>query len=104
MGSEMCVRDGSQATHWAACAALGAQVTGRACKVWLDRDRDMVQTGNRHPFWTRYEAAFDDSGRIIALRAHIYSDGGFSIDLSCVVLDRAAVSYTHLSPPTHTEC
>jgi xanthine dehydrogenase large subunit len=79
----------SQATHWAAFAALGAQVTGRPCKVWLDRDRDMVQTGNRHPFWTRYEAAFDDSGRITALRAHIYSDGGFSIDLSGAVLDRA---------------
>ena len=79
----------SQASQWAAFAALGAQVTGRPCKVWLDRDRDMVQTGNRHPFWTRYEAAFDETGRITALRANIYSDGGFSLDLSGAVLDRA---------------
>lgn len=79
----------SQATHWAAFAALGAQATGRPVKVWLDRDRDMVQTGNRHPFWSRYEAGFDETGRITALRAHIYSDGGFSIDLSGAVLDRA---------------
>jgi xanthine dehydrogenase large subunit len=32
----------SQANQWASLAALGARATGRACKVRLDRDDDMI--------------------------------------------------------------
>ncbi len=58
-------------------------------KVWLNRDEDMVITGHRHPFWTRYEAGFDRAGRILGLKVEIYSDGGWTADLSSPVLDRA---------------
>ena len=43
----------SQATQWAALAALAARMTGRPCKVRLDRDDDFILTGKRHDFRCR---------------------------------------------------
>jgi len=79
----------SQATQPACIAALAATLTGRPVKVWLDRDTDMKTTGGRHPFWSRYEAGFDEDGRILAFDVHIYCDGGWSADLSGPIMDRA---------------
>jgi xanthine dehydrogenase large subunit len=79
----------SQASVYACMAALAATRTGRAVKVWLDRDTDMAQTGKRHPFLARYEAGFDTRGRLIALDVQIYADGGWSLDLTGPILDRA---------------
>jgi xanthine dehydrogenase large subunit len=79
----------TQAAPFAAMAALGARVTGRPVKVWLNRDQDMAQTGKRHPFVTRYEAGFGKDGSLKALKLDIVSDGGFSNDLSRAILDRA---------------
>jgi xanthine dehydrogenase large subunit len=78
----------TQAAQFAAMAALGAAVTGRPVKVWLDRDQDMLTTGKRHPFWTRWEAGLDEEGRILALVVRTFSNGGFSTDLSVAILDR----------------
>jgi xanthine dehydrogenase large subunit len=79
----------TQAAGFAALAALGATVTRRPVKVWLNRDQDMEQTGKRHPFWTRYEAGFSEDGQLLALKAELVSDGGWSNDLSHAILDRA---------------
>lgn len=79
----------SQATNVACLAALGAQLTGRPVKLWFDRDTDMTQTGHRHPFWSRYVAGFTHQGDLLALRVQIFSDGGWSQDLSGPVMDRA---------------
>ena len=79
----------TQAAPWAALAALGAHQTGRPVKVWLSRDQDMVQTGKRHPFLTRYDAGFDADGTLVALDAKVYANGGWSLDLSHSILDRA---------------
>ncbi|MEE2644681.1 MAG: xanthine dehydrogenase molybdopterin binding subunit [Myxococcota bacterium] len=78
----------TQAAHYGAMAALGAWVTGRPVKVWLDRERDMRMTGKRHPFLSRYEAGFSETGELLALRADCFSDGGWSSDLSGAILDR----------------
>jgi xanthine dehydrogenase large subunit len=79
----------SQATHFAALAALGARVVGAPVKVWLSRDLDMQMTGKRHPFWSRYRAGFDEHGRLTALDVQTFADGGWSVDLSPAILDRA---------------
>lgn len=79
----------SQATNFACFAALGASVTGKAVKVWLNRDEDMTITGKRHPFLSTYEAGFDAKGRLVAFRADLVCDGGWSIDLSGPIVDRA---------------
>jgi xanthine dehydrogenase molybdopterin binding subunit len=79
----------SQATHFAALAALAAVRLRRPVKVWLSRELDMQMTGKRHPFWSRYRAGFDADGRITGFEAFTYADGGWSVDLSPAILDRA---------------
>src|SRR5262249_50014058 len=78
-----------QANPWAAIAALGAWKTRRPVRVRLPRVLDMALTGKRHPFLARVAAGFHDDGRIEWLRASLYSDGGWSLDLSDPVMWRA---------------
>lgn len=71
-------------------AALAAHLTGRPVRVTLDRDVDMLITGQRHAFVARYRAAAaPDTGRLLALDAQLFNNGGFSMDLSGPVADRA---------------
>ena len=49
----------------------------------------MQMTGKRHPFWSRYRAGFTADGRITALEVFTYADGGWSVDLTPAILDRA---------------
>ena len=79
----------TQAANYAALASLAAVVTGRPVKVWLNRDQDMMWTGKRHPFVTRFDVGFTNEGLLVALDAQLFSDGGFSTDLSRAILDRA---------------
>lgn len=79
----------TQANAWAAIAALGAWKTGRPVSVRLPRVLDMVLTGKRHPFLGRFEAGFSRDGRLQGLRMSLYSDGGWSLDLSEPILWRA---------------
>jgi xanthine dehydrogenase large subunit len=78
-----------QANPWAAIAALGAWKTKRPVRVRLPRVLDMALTGKRHPFLARYNVTFDSDGRVLALTASLYSDGGWSLDLSEPVMWRA---------------
>src|ERR1700730_777184 len=79
----------SQAAQWAAIAALAARITGRACKIRLDRDDDMIMTGKRHDFRVDYHAGFDADGRLAALDIALASRCGYSADLSGAINDRA---------------
>jgi xanthine dehydrogenase large subunit len=79
----------TQAAQWAAIAALGARVTGRPCKIRLDRDDDMSLTGKRHDFLTDYEAGVDIDGRIQAFETVMASRCGYSADVSGAINDRA---------------
>lgn len=79
----------TQANPWAAIAALGAWKTRRPVRVRLTRSLDVALTGKRHPFLARYRAGFDDDGRLRGFAVHLYSDGGWSLDLSEPVLWRA---------------
>ena len=79
----------TQASHWAAIAALAARVTGRPCKLRLDRDADMAMTGKRHDFDVTYAVGFEASGRIRAVDIDLDARCGYSADLSQGVIDRA---------------
>jgi xanthine dehydrogenase large subunit len=78
-----------QATPFAAIAALGAWKTRRPVRVRLTRDLDMAMTGKRHPFLARYSAGLDRDGRLQAVRIQLFSDGGWSLDLSEPVMWRS---------------
>jgi xanthine dehydrogenase small subunit len=79
----------TQAALPAALAALAARVTGVPVRVRFNRDQDMAITGHRHPFHAQYEVGFDDRGHLLAARIHLYSNGGWALDLSQAVTDRA---------------
>ncbi|WP_342628916.1 xanthine dehydrogenase molybdopterin binding subunit [Nguyenibacter vanlangensis] len=79
----------SQANTPACLAALAAELTGRAAKMRLDRDDDMVMTGKRHDFVVEYDVGFDDDGRILAVDMVLAARCGWSADLSGPVTDRA---------------
>jgi xanthine dehydrogenase large subunit len=81
-----------QAAPFAAVAALGAWRCGRPVRVRLSRALDFALTGKRHPFLGRFEVGFDDDGRLLALRLRLWSDGGWCLDLSEPVLQRALLN------------
>jgi xanthine dehydrogenase large subunit len=78
----------SQATQWAAIAALAAQVTRRPCKLRLDRDDDFVLTGKRHDFRCDWRVGVDAEGRIRGYAVEHLARCGYSADLSSGVVDR----------------
>jgi xanthine dehydrogenase large subunit len=79
----------TQANPFASIAALGAVLTKRPVRVRLDRLRDFLLSGKRHPFHAAYRVGFDDDGKLLALDVELTSDGGYSLDLSFPVLGRA---------------
>jgi xanthine dehydrogenase molybdopterin binding subunit/xanthine dehydrogenase small subunit len=79
----------TQGNAFAAMVALGATKTGLPVRLQLDRDLDMMITGKRHPFFSRFTVGYNAAGMILAAAVDLYSDGGWSLDLSQPVLDRA---------------
>jgi xanthine dehydrogenase large subunit len=78
----------SQATQWAALAALAAWKTGQPCKMRLDRDDDMTMTGKRHDFRVDYAAGFSREGGLRSVDVTLSARCGHSEDLSLGVVDR----------------
>jgi len=79
----------TQGNHVACWAALLARATGHPVKVRLTRDDDMIMTGKRHRFLIRYDAGFDDDGRLQAVSFELNSDAGMASDLSFAIMERA---------------
>ncbi|MSU59873.1 MAG: xanthine dehydrogenase molybdopterin binding subunit [Pedosphaera sp.] len=79
----------TQAATPAALAALAAHHTGRPVRVRWNRDQDMAITGHRHPFLAKFHVGFNERGELLAVKAHLWSNGGWSLDLSQAVTDRA---------------
>ena len=78
-----------QANPYAAIAALGAWKTRRPVRVRLTRELDMAMTGKRHPYLARFAAGFDRAGRLEGARIELFSDGGWSLDLSEPIMWRS---------------
>lgn len=70
-------------------AAIGAYHTKKPVRMVLDREEDMMSSGTRHPFYFKYKAGIDKSGKIIALDVLLYSSAGCTMDLSGAIMDRA---------------
>src|SRR5262249_15865984 len=72
----------TQGNAGAGFAGVGGSKTGRAVRVQLDRDIDLILTGKRHPFYGRFEVGYEEDGRLTAARVALVSDGGWALDLS----------------------
>lgn len=79
----------SQASLFAVFASLVAKKLNRPARCLLTKDDDMIMTGKRNPFKNFYRVGFDSKGKILALDAKLYSDGGAYADLSTAIMERA---------------
>ncbi|XP_002513485.2 xanthine dehydrogenase 1 [Ricinus communis] len=73
----------------AAVASIPSYLLNRPVKITLDRDADMMITGQRHSFLGKYKVGFTNEGKVLALDLKIYNNAGNSLDLSLAVLERA---------------
>ncbi|KAF7120442.1 hypothetical protein RHSIM_Rhsim13G0222300 [Rhododendron simsii] len=73
----------------AAVASVPSYLLSRPVKLTLDRDVDMMTTGQRHSFLGKYKVGFNNDGKVLALDLEIYNNAGNSLDLSLAILERA---------------
>ncbi|KAK4971950.1 hypothetical protein LTR66_011350, partial [Elasticomyces elasticus] len=73
----------------AGICATAAKKTGRPVRCMLNRDEDILTSGQRHPFLARWKVAVNKDGKLQALDADVFNNGGWSQDLSGAVVDRA---------------
>ncbi|XP_033106622.1 xanthine dehydrogenase/oxidase-like [Anneissia japonica] len=69
--------------------AVAANKVKRPVRCMLDRDEDMSTTGTRHAFLGRYKVGFTNDGKVQALEIDMYSNCGYSMDLSFSIMERA---------------
>ncbi|XP_053405175.1 xanthine dehydrogenase/oxidase-like [Mercenaria mercenaria] len=74
-------------------AALAALKTKRPVRCVLPRATDMIVTGKRHPFLGKYKVGFNKNGKITALDLKLYSNSGYSLDMSGLIMDVALKSF-----------
>ncbi|BBM98107.1 xanthine dehydrogenase/oxidase [Marchantia polymorpha subsp. ruderalis] len=72
-----------------AYAAVPAYLLKRPVKLTLDREIDMMITGQRHAFLGKYKVGFTAEGKVLALDLDIFNNGGNTLDLSHSILERA---------------
>ncbi|KAJ6570341.1 molybdopterin binding aldehyde oxidase/xanthine dehydrogenase [Mycena sp. CBHHK59/15] len=79
----------TRASHVAAIAAVAAKKTRRPVRIMLDRQEDIMITGQRHPCLGNWKVGFTSQGKIQALNVDFFCNAGHSLDLSGGVNDRA---------------
>lgn len=79
----------SRSMFIAAAASQAAHLLGRPVHINIERDLDMATTGQRHAFVVKYRAGCKANGMLSFMDIDMYSNGGFSWDLSQPVMDRA---------------
>lgn len=73
----------------AGICAVAAKKTQRPVRCMLNRDEDILTSGQRHPFLCHWKVAVNKDGKLQALDADVFNNGGWSQDLSAAVVDRA---------------
>ncbi|PVH89172.1 xanthine dehydrogenase [Cadophora sp. DSE1049] len=83
----------SRSVQLAAILAVAAKKEWRPMRCMLNRDEDMMTSGQRHPVQCRWKVGVSLDGKLLALEADVYDNGGYSQDMSGAVMDRCC---THL--------
>ena len=73
----------------AGICAVAAKKMQRPVRCMLNRDDDILTSGQRHPFLARWKVAVNKDGKLQALDCDVFNNGGWSQDLSAAVVDRA---------------
>lgn len=72
-------------------AAVAAKRTSRPVRLTLPRNVDMLTTGHRHVFVSKYSASAEiteNGAKLTGLDIQIYNNGGSALDLSGPICDR----------------
>ncbi|KAE8449862.1 hypothetical protein EG329_007339 [Mollisiaceae sp. DMI_Dod_QoI] len=83
----------SRSVQLACLLAVAAKKAGRPMRCMLNRDEDMMTSGQRHPVQARWKVGVKHDGTLLALEADVYDNAGYSQDMSGAVMDRCC---THL--------
>jgi xanthine dehydrogenase/oxidase len=62
--------------------AVGAKKANAPVRCMLNRDEDIITSGQRHPFLGRWKVGVSKEGKLIALDADVFANGGWTQDLS----------------------
>ncbi|XP_056168904.1 xanthine dehydrogenase 1-like [Syzygium oleosum] len=81
----------TRAGTFSAAASVPSYLLNRPVKLTLDRDVDMMITGQRHSFLGKYKVGFTKEGKMLALDLELYNNAGNSVDLSLAVLEHAMI-------------
>lgn len=73
----------------AVACAVAAKKLRRPVRCMLERHEDIKTSGQRHPFLVNWRVGFTNEGKLTALDADLYANGGYSLDISGGVVDRA---------------
>ena len=79
----------TRSVQLAGICTAAANKLKRPVRCMLNRDEDIMTSGQRHPFLGRWKAAVDKNGKLLALDADVFNNGGWTQDLSAAVVDRA---------------
>lgn len=88
----------SRAAQFACPIAIAAHLMQVPVRINVERDTDMSLSGQRHAFYGKYRAGCTKDGKFKFMDLHLYSNAGFSYDLSAPVLGRAMF---HCDGPYH---
>ncbi|RPB28040.1 xanthine dehydrogenase [Terfezia boudieri ATCC MYA-4762] len=83
----------TRSVQLAAICAVAAKKVKRPVRCMLNRDEDILTSGQRHPFLGRWTVGVNNVGKLVALKAEVFCNGGWSQDLSGAVCER---SLTHI--------
>ncbi|KAJ5133771.1 MFS general substrate transporter [Penicillium atrosanguineum] len=79
----------SRSIQLAGICAIAANKTRRPVRSMLNRDEDILTSGQRHPFLCKWKVGVTKEGKLLALDADIFANGGHTQDLSGAVLERS---------------
>lgn len=85
----------TQATTWAALAALAAFKLKKPVKLILSRREDLCMTGKRHPYSSDFKIGLSHDGKILAYEVFFYQNAGAFADVSPAVLGRTLLHVTN---------
>ncbi|KAF1349274.1 hypothetical protein EJ07DRAFT_140632 [Lizonia empirigonia] len=83
----------SRSVPFAVYTAIAARKEKRPVRIMLNRDEDMLLSGQRHPFQARWKVGVSKDGKLVALEADVYNNAGFSQDMSGAVMDRCLTHF-----------
>ncbi|THC88632.1 hypothetical protein EYZ11_011923 [Aspergillus tanneri] len=88
----------SRSVQLACLLAIAAKKERRPMRAMLNRNEDMMTSGQRHPIQCRWKIGVMNDGHLVALDADCYNNAGYSLDMSGAVMDRCC---THLDNCYH---